>query len=392
MDKSFILGVISLIKSSFTGERAELPGNFNFSYAYTLAGIHGVIPLLYYGITNSEIVLDAALNDKYFTAVCQGIIICEKQMQELANLSEEFEKNGIDFMPLKGSVIRSMYPKPEMRSMGDADILIKPDQYDKIVPIMEKNHFTYVKENLNELCWKKSPFYVELHRYLVSPSHTDYYAYLGNGWQFAKPEEGFSHKFRMSDENFFVFLFAHFAKHYRSSGIGIRHLTDIWVYLKLKPELDMKYIEQELNKLKMLAFYKNILRTIDAWFENAEFDNITRFITEKIFSSGSFGTSESNIKSTAVKNLKSGETKHVRSKRIFYMIFLPYKNMCELFPILKKLPLLLPFMWLYRILYTVFNKKEMIAKHCHDIKELSPEQLSQYEKELQMVGLDYNFD
>ena len=90
---------------------------------------------------------------------------------EYEEVSEKFEENGIDFMPLKGSVIRSLYPKQEMRSMGDADVLIHAEQYNKIVPILEKNDFTFVKENLNELCWQKLPFYIELHRYLVSPQY-----------------------------------------------------------------------------------------------------------------------------------------------------------------------------------------------------------------------------
>ena len=147
--------------------------------------------------------------------------------------------------------------------MGDADVLIHAEQYNKIVPILEKNDFTFVKENLNELCWQKLPFYIELHRYLISPQHKDYYGYFGDGWQLARPSEGFKHRFEMSDEDFFVFLFAHFTKHYRSSGIGIKHMTDIWVYLKAKPELDIKYIERELDKLKMLTFYKNVLRTVN---------------------------------------------------------------------------------------------------------------------------------
>ncbi|MDD6800558.1 MAG: nucleotidyltransferase family protein [Firmicutes bacterium] len=392
MEKYFIKGVISLVKSAFTGEKAELPDDFDFARAYALAKSHRVIPLLYYGIVNSGIKLEAELNNKYFAATCQSIAVGEKQKFELSNLSMEFEKNGIDFMPLKGSVIRSLYPKQEMRSMGDADILIRAEQYDKIVPMLKNNGFTFVKESSNELCWEKLPFYIELHRYLVSPSHKDYFKVFGNGWQLAKPSEGFKHRFEMSDEDFFVFLFAHFTKHYRSSGIGIKHMTDIWVYLKAKPELDIKYIERELDKLKMLTFYKNVLRTVNAWFENAEFDDITYLITVKIFSSGAFGTRESYAKSNALKDLKNGEAKNIRSKKIFNAVFLPYKNMCILFPFLKKAPVLLPFMWIYRGVYTVFCKNGALTSHYNEIKGLSPEQLSEYQKELNSVGLDYHFE
>lgn len=392
MEKSFMLGIISLVKSAITGEKAELPEHFNFCQAYLIADSHRVVPLLYYGIVNSGIELEPEVSKCFLASTCKSILVGEKQSCELSNLMEAFEANGIDYMPLKGSVIRSLYLKQEMRSMGDADILIRTEQYDEIVPILKENGFTFVKDNQNELCWDKHPFYLELHRYLVSPTHKDLFKFFGNGWQFAKPAEGFAHKYEMSDEDFFVFLFAHFTKHYRSSGIGMKHMTDIWVYLHAKPNLDMQYIERALDKLNMLTFYKNVLRTVNAWFDNAPFDDITYLITEKIFASGAFGTKESHVKSNAIKDIKSGETKNARRNRIFKAIFLPYKNMCVQYPILKKLPPLLPFLWIYRILYAVFFKNKALRKHIKVIGGLSSEQLSEYEKELHFVGLDYHFE
>ena len=392
MDTTFISGVISLVKSALTGEKAEIPDTFDFRQAYMLAKSHRVIPLIYYGIVNSGIILEDELNNKYFLSTCESIAVGEKQKYWVSKLSEEFEKAEIDFMPLKGSVIRFLYPKQEMRSMGDADILIRAEQYDKIIPILKENGFSFVKESLNELCWQKPPFYLELHRYLVSPSHKDYFKILGDGWQYASQADGYKHKYEMSDEDFFVYLFAHFTKHYRSSGIGIKHITDIWVYLKANPELDINYIRNKLGKLKMLAFYDNVIKTVDVWFGNREFDDITYLITEKIFSSGSFGTKDSYIKSDALKKMKSGNKNNIRSRRIFNAVFLPYKNMSVLFPVLKKAPVLLPVMWLYRIIYTIFFKNGRLTKHFNEIKQLSPEQLSQYERELNAVGLDYNFE
>ena len=35
------------------------------------------------------------------------------------------EENGIDYLPLKGYNLKKLYPKPELRTMGDADVLIR---------------------------------------------------------------------------------------------------------------------------------------------------------------------------------------------------------------------------------------------------------------------------
>lgn len=392
MERSLILSVISLIKSALTGEMTQLPEDFDKVSAVQIARSHRVIPLYYYGLINSDFGNSPEYLKRLFALTCQAVTVGEQQMAELEWMSETFEKNGIDHLVLKGSVIRSLYPKQEMRSMSDADVLIKFDQYDKIVPLLEEHGLQFVKENLNELCWEKTPFYVELHRYLVSPRHTDLYSYFGDGWKLAKPVEGKAHTFVMSDEDFYVFLFVHFAKHYRSSGIGIKHLVDFWIYLKEKKDLDIAYVRQELEKLKLLTFYDNVMRTLRAWFDGEAFDEVTWFITEKVFASSAFGTVESAKTSEALKDIKSGEVKNVKLNRSLRLMFPPYKNMCIAFPILKKMPILLPFLWIYRGVRALFCKKDMISQQLESIQKLRSDKIDQYQKELNMVGLDYNFE
>jgi hypothetical protein len=185
-------------------------------------------------------------------------------------------------------------------------------------------------------------------------------------------------------------LFTHFAKHYRDSGIGIKHLIDIKLYLE-QNELDYEYLQQQLEKLKLWEFFNNVKKTIAVWFDGLESDEITCAITDKILLGGAFGTKEAYNTSAALKQRKQGQ-KNVRTSRFLISVFPPYKNMCLLFPSLKKVPLLLPFYWVWRVIYTAFNKKGTLAKHYNAIKALSPENLEQYERELNAVGLYYCFE
>ena len=63
--------------------------------------------------------------------VCEalGIEIIPFYTQEDGELFFELIKSSI---PSK-----KLYPKPELRVMGDADILIREEQYDKIKPVMD---------------------------------------------------------------------------------------------------------------------------------------------------------------------------------------------------------------------------------------------------------------
>lgn len=393
MLNKFELGIIALVKSALTGKPAAICEDFDFEKAYELAKSHRIIPLIYYGIVNSGITVSPELNNKYFTATVQSLAVSEKQKASMARLCDEFEKAGIDFMPLKGTIIREIYAKQEMRSMGDADVLIHYEQYEKMVPILENMGMTFVKENENELAWNDHPFYLELHRYLVSPQHKDYYRYFGDGWRFAKPSCEGSHRYVMSDEDYYVYLFAHFTKHYRFSGIGIKHLTDIWVYLGAKPQLDMDYVNEAFEKLGMRIFHDNVLNAVKCWFEDKEYDNITEIITQKILGSGAFGTHESSIKANAVKEKQNsdGNSANIQRSKLLTVLFLPYSRMCEIYPVLKKLPILLPFMWIWRGIKTVLFKKGTVQRQLNDIKSVSSENIAEYENELKAVGLDYDF-
>ena len=382
------IGIISLIKSAITGEKAVISKDFDWQNAIKAVKKHQIAPLIYYGIINSCIKVSEDLLSLLENTTCQCIALNHNQIFELENIYKAFNESGIEYMPLKGAVLKKLYPKPEMRVMGDGDILIKSEQYEIIREAMQSLGYTEFIESDHEFIWNKPNIHIELHKRLIPSYNKDYYLYYGDGWKFAKPDAGSCCK--MSDEDTFVYIFTHYAKHYRDGGIGIRHITDLYVFLTSNPKLDKKYIETELNKLGLLKFYKNTINTIDVWFNNKQANDISDFITDRIFESGSYGTYVSHILSGAVKSSNFG--KNAKFKKIFNLIFPPYKDMSRKYPVLKKIPLLLPFMWISRIINILFTKKYKIAEHRKELKYMSEENIAKYKKELNYVGIDLNFN
>ncbi len=389
MDDKTVLNIISLVKSGITGEKQKLTGEADWEYIYKVAMLHNAVPLLYYGIKNSDITMPPEVEQKFFVKVCQLISICESQEAELRDLYKLFEKNGIDYMPLKGAVIRRIYPKPELRMMSDADILIRKEQYRAIEPMLRGIGFSFAYESHNEYVWEKRFLYLELHRYLLSPDHSDYFRHFGDGWRLAKRTDKTSFCYSMSDEDFYIYLVLHFAKHYRSAGIGIRHITDLWLYAKKNPNMDMEYINSQLAKIQLDTFHQNLLRLINVWFENGKADKITELMTKRILYSGSFGTSDLANRSSALKEKKIKGTAPNRTKKLISTVFPSFEIMKGLFPALKKAPCLLPFMWIYRIVRIVMFKKERIKIVYKNVKGLTDENILKYGQELRLVGLDY---
>ena len=319
------IGITDLVRSAVKGEKAVLPNDFNWTAALRLAKRHQIIPLIYYGIINSGIRIPEDVFAQIENISYKRIAVSHNQLYELENLYRAFERGGIEYMPLKGAVIKQLYPKPEMRTMSDADILIKTEQYEKIRAIMRNDGFKEAVESDHELIWNKSNIHLELHKRLIPSYNKDYYAYYGDGWKLAVPDTG--SRYKMSDEDTFIYIFTHYAKHYRDGGIGIRHITDLYIYLSAKPDLNKKYIEAELKKLNLLDFYNNTVHTLNVWLNGEKSDEMSDFITEKIFESGSYGTYKAHIMSGAVKASKSGG--NVRIKRVIRLIAPPYGHKCE---------------------------------------------------------------
>lgn len=388
---NFQRNVISLIKSALTNEKVTISVDLDWQKVLNLSQSHRIGILLYYGIVNSKIDLPKDVSDVLQRDTIKSFVISKNQVSAISHLLSEFENNGIDYMPVKGSILKMVYPKPELRPMGDADILIKKEQYSKIKPILENLGYEYGTEGLCEIIWKKKgQLYLELHKTLVPKNVEDYYVHFGTGWGSAVKIEGYEHRFELSPEDHYLFVFTHFARHYRAAGIGIKHFVDIWMYNKIYGNMDYEYINKRLEEIGLKEFHKNVLETLDVWFENKKNTEMSDFITSIIFSSGAFGLQSKAILSEAVK--RKGKNENINSakhSKLLWLVFLPYKLMCLKYSILKKAPILLPIFWLIRAVNALFLKMNKVKKYWGNIQTLDNKEVDEYKQALNFVGLDY---
>lgn len=382
--------ILSLIKSAISGKPAAVPETTDWETVFKLCRSHQIMALVFYGITNSNLEFD--LKNDFFEATMAAVLLENQQSIALKEIEDAFVKNNIDYMVLKGSVIKHFYPKPEMRSMSDIDILVKTSQFDSISPIMTKLGYSLKIESDHEYIWLLPPFLnIELHKRLIPSYHSDYYSYFGDGWSRAVKSNESVHKFELTDEDTFIYEVTHLAKHYRDGGIGFRHMVDLWVLKTSKPNMDFSLIEAELDKLELFEFYKNVEKTLENWFLDTPADEITEFLTQKIVSSGSYGTAEGNFAAHAVKKSQTDNgIKNAKRKTIINSIFLPFADMKIKYPILNKAPFLLPFMWVVRWATAVLFKRNHLKTQSQRIKKMDDSVVDEYTAELKKVGLKFN--
>lgn len=361
----------------------------DFSTTLNLAVSQNTVNMLYYGLKNSE--TQSAEADSIFALVYQNILIDEAQKREIAKISDAFQKNGIDYALLKGSRLKYLYPSTDMRSMGDADILIKTEQYEKIREIMLALGYCEKGEGAHDFAWICDNLYVELHKSLfgeyrdVYPEVDEHYK---NSWSLMHPT-GNGSEYTFSPEDEFIYLFAHFTKHYKLSGIGIRHLTDLWVFHRANPDIDMQYVKEHLRQMNLLEFFENVWNTALCWFDGKEFDEMSEYISNEILSGGSFGTLENQVLSDFIAKEETGTGFSLKFKRNLKYIFLPYKAMAVKYPILNKIPIALPITWVLRLIDIAVNKRQTLSKYIEEEKFISSDKITKRKKSLEYVGLKH---
>lgn len=380
-------GVLTLLRSAVTQQALPLPEDFDLSQAYPLINAHKISAMAHEGAVLCGIAKDTPVMNTLFMSYCKALQVHTLQMQQLQRLFAALDENQLDYMPLKGSVMKSLYPKAELRTMGDADILIRDPQHDQVIHLLKDLGFSQVGALENEEAWSCSALRVDLHRNLFAPTMKALNDHYGDGWSLAKLRTGT--RCAMTDEDMMIYLFLHFTKHFTDAGIGCRHMVDLWVYLRSHPQLDEVYIEAELGRLHFSRFYQNLRRTISAWFEDGPEDDVTRAIATIVFANGNWGTSRNAALAISVRESQKALTA-ADSRRNYIMrrVFPSRQVLAQRYPVLRKAPFLLPFCWVYYIVGKLFNHATSLKHHRKNLDSLTDENVNTRKRMLEFVGLD----
>ena len=213
----------------------------------------------------------------------------------------------------------------------------------------------------------KLPYmHVELHTELYEIGYSDILncqseSLLQNPWLKAiESDEPFLYRFSWDD--FYVYLILHLYKHYKGHGVGIRQFIDLWVVRK-HYELNMEYVYSELDKMGILDFCKDAEELVDCWMSGAELRDSLKEMQEYVFRSGSYGTLSNSVMHLVERDVKENESANGTRKYLFKRIFPPLDIMKIYHPVLRKYPVLLPGVWVYRLIYkSITNNKKARAE------------------------------
>jgi hypothetical protein len=370
--------IIDLINSVINNK--PLPEVQNWWELFHYARKHSLGSLLYYGVKDATNLPDGFQEKvrKCFTAQT-----AQQMSQDYIadKLFEELTKNSVKFMPMKGARIRALYPFPEMRTSCDVDVFYDQQKNDEVYRIMEGFGFKCEGTGYNHLEWRKGNLTVEMH-YSLSEQNVTIKNYYSDVFARCATEDNVRYDF--SNEDFYVYFFVHAAKHFTSGGFGIRTVLDIYM-MKTKLEFDQEYLKTELEKLNLYKFARAIEKLALAWFGDGEIDEETKAVGDFVLNNSTYGKSEylATIKGGGHKTKGKG----IKFKFLLNTLFPPYKSMKNVYPILKKAPILLPFAWVYKWFDVLFRRKERFKVAVNNMQSIDNDRVTEVNKVFDITGL-----
>ena len=270
---------------------------------------------------------------------------------ELKRISSLFESEGINFIPLKGSVLKFYYKNPKIRTSCDIDILVREEDLARCDRLLtEALKYEGGRKNAHDVSYhSESGVHLELHYSLMESYNGERSeAKLSEAWDYSYPEEGYSHLRRLKGEFFYLYHIAHMAKHFINGGCGVKPYMDIFV-MKEASLFDRASADELLLECGLKVFSEVQEELSSVWFSDGSHTDLTQASEDFVFSGGVYGNFDNYI---AMHSAKRGS----KFKYLLSRIFLSYAELTDVYPSLKGKRILTPIYQIRRFANLIFKK------------------------------------
>ncbi len=323
------------------------------------------------GVLKEESELHKKIRKKYYSSVFRyrGI------EHELASVCEILSSGGIKHIPLKGSVLRQLYPEPWMRTSCDIDVLVPLADHDRAAELLvQRLGYKQVAAGSHDVAFDSvGGVHFELHYSLIEKTTFEAGAkILESVWDYAV-SDGSSLTYTLSNEMLYFYHIIHMARHFIDGGCGVKPFVDIWV-LKHKVGIDSGVASELLERAGLMRFALSAERLASVWLDGAEHTEYTRLMEDYVFSGGTYGAQRNGAE--LKKAHKGGRLRYVFSR-----LFIPYDVIKYYYPILQRHKWLTPF-------YEVKRWFKLFTKRGRQMRELQNDPAKQAEMESMLEYID----
>lgn len=287
--------------------------------------------------------------------------------------------NSIGYVILKGAAAAVRYPRPDLRMMGDVDFLIDPACQLVVENLLLNNGYRKIQmEHDCHVAFEKDGVEYEMHFQTAGiPSGAvgeRVRTFMADALQTAQTATLEGATFAVPDPTHQALIFLlHMQQHTLGEGLGLRQLCDWLCFVRdtdgqpfwketvvpLLKEIGLFTYASVMTKLGSLCF----TMPCPVWVEAK--DDLCTAVMGDMLASGNFGSKdESRSKSGRLISEHGKEgTKH---GMIYYSCRIMHRYVMRSYPVVRKIPILYPFLFVYRVLrYLVLSlcgKRESVGE------------------------------
>ena len=353
---------VSLISSYLNNEEPITPeNNIDWNKIYDLSAIHNVAAIVGNQILKiKDNCPDAEILSKFKQQIGYTLIDADEK-ENTINFARTFLcENNIDFIFVKGAILRNYYPIKEFRTGSDIDIVIRNENFCTCEQLLRDNNCKVVNQGTNVFTIYINNQHIEFHN--VANYDNPYFKDI-----FDMCSKTNTNEYLINNENHLIYVLCHIIKHFNSCGAGIKMFMDIDAIIRKIKDFDYDGFMNICKEINMETFAKASLSLCHYWFstpvrceldfeENSEF--IKLFETE-IINGGNFGFNSRNLGNYYVNKGASNSGKvnlATKIRALFILTFPPKKEMKNNYTYLNKAPYLLPLAWISRICTGAFKR------------------------------------
>lgn len=275
-------------------------------------------------------------------------------------IHELLTKNELPYCILKGCSSTYYYPDFCLRTMGDVDFLIRNEDKETVIQILEEAGFT-MKENdrvHHHIAFKKGGVLFEMHlRPVGIPDGKagelvrDYLSDIFEETELIQKESAVFRK--PSDFHHGLIILMHTYNHLIGEGVGLRHLSDLAVFFHHFSDEEFRDIFYE--KLSNLGLWKfaQIMACVShqylglpyrAWMGDVD-EKLCADVMQDIYDGGNFGRKDEKRADQAILISNRGK-EGVKNSSFIQLCFALNKAAKTGFPGLYKMKILRPLAWI----------------------------------------------
>jgi len=352
--------LLLFLHRSFGREALIIPENIDWMTLDSITTSQGVISFAFDGASAMKVDLPPEINDKWKIKTLRGVVKNERLLRAQDEIFGWFTQMAIPAVVLKGSSVSRYYPDPNLRALGDIDILVQKTDLEKVRTLLEQNGYVlHESDHAFHLGFSRKGVYVEIHYAVTSfPDSaggrvTEQYTshFLDDICQGVVEDHAFP---VLNESNQALALLLHMIRHMFDEGIGLRQLSDWAMYVaNADPACFENTTIPMLKDCGLLQYAKVATKCCISylglpdfqlrWCQDVDEEASWLFLTA-VFNGGNMGSANQDGFTGLVVDQKGMGEKHSSMNGLLTNLT---KLAYEHFPFTKKCKVLLPFFWIF---------------------------------------------